>query len=127
MIAEATKEVVKEPEVEPVPFVMPVVRAGQSVLWYPKGEKLPGNKYPPEIAFVLKSGQKVVRVRTASGYVHDSVPHIADPRLTLNEDIRASGAWDHIEEDKQLRADILSLQTRVTALEALLSEPAKKK
>jgi hypothetical protein len=61
------------------------------VLWHQYGVRLA--KYTPEIAFVVKVGQKAIDLRTATGRPIAGVPHIEDPRMQ-NPDMRESGAWE---------------------------------
>src|SRR5690348_9004381 len=62
-------------------FVMPKPMRGQSVLFYRNGTK--GGQ--PEVGFVLKVGTRNLMVNLASGLAQESVRHIDDPRLQLND------------------------------------------
>lgn len=130
--AEKTKPEAKAAEApapEPAPFVMPKVRVGQQVMWYRYGEKVDSPQHPPEVAFVIKSGQKSIsRLKTTDGFPVEGVPHIDDPRLK-STNMRGSGAWDYIEEEKNQRAfndkiaaELAALTARVASLEDQLKK-----
>lgn len=107
-------------------FVMPRPDRGQAVTWYASGTR----DGVGEVAFVLEVGRRNLVVARASGLAMESVRHIDDPKLKLSVEQRESGAWDFTERDKQLdsqREQLADLTARLTALEAFLNEPAKKK
>lgn len=76
-------------------FVMPEVKQGMPVRWYPHGE-IDGRT--PEIGFVVKVGGRSIVLRTASGMQRDTVRHIDDPKLKLSVQQRENGAWDYTED-----------------------------
>jgi hypothetical protein len=129
--AEKTKAEAPKTEESPpaAPWTMPKVRVGQQVMWHRHGEKLDDPRNPPEVAFVIKSGQRSIsRLKTTDGFPVEGVPHIDDPRLK-NANMRSMGAWDFIEEEKaqlalngKLTADIAALVARVSALEEQLKK-----
>lgn len=112
-------------------FTMPRPSRGQCIAWYPNGTR--GDS---ETAFVLSVGKRNIVLRTATGIPMETVRHIDDPKLQLNAEQRASGAWDFTEHDKKmnemtaslagLKATVETLTARVVELEAFINEPAKK-
>jgi hypothetical protein len=106
-------------------FVMPKPEIGQGVTWYSSGTR----SGPGEMAFVLEVGRRNIVLQRASGTAEASVRHVDDPKLQLNEEQRATGAWDFTKRDKQLDrllVEMTDLKERVKTLEDLLNEPAKK-
>lgn len=107
-------------------FKMPNPARGQQVLWYQHASP----SEHPEVAFVRKVGHKSIVIQLAGGICVDTVPHINDPRLRLNEDQRSSGAWDFPETERDiatLKQQVESLKSRMDSLEELLNEPTPKK
>ena len=108
-------------------FVMPRPCVGQSVTYYPHA-----NPASHELAFVLKVEHRCVWVQRASGIAVQTVRHMADPKLQLNEHQRLSGAWDFTERDRQLDAladyetRMRELTQRVTAVENKLARHAER-
>ena len=100
-------------------FVMPRPVCGQSVLWFPTGERAATIK--PEVGFILRVGTRNIIVRLASGNAMESVRHISDPKLQLSSEQRENGAWDFTEESKL----ILDLTKRLAAVEKKLAEKSK--
>lgn len=98
-------------------FTMPKPMRGQSVLFYRNGTK--GGQ--PEVGFILKVGTRNLMVMLASGIAQESVRHIDDPRLQLNDAQRACGAWDFTDDWKAIQ----TLTTNVAALTAKVEELLK--
>lgn len=95
-------------------YQMPRPSLGSQILWYPHASRTE----TPEIAFVLKAGARSIVITTAGGASIDTVRHVDDPKLELNEYQRLNGAWDFPETERILP----ELQKRVSALEAEIKE-----
>ena len=107
-------------------FTMTKPNVGQSVMWYPSGNKSRNG----EMAFVLEAKHRTILIQRASGVCMETVRHVDDPKLKLSEDHRESGAWDFTDDDKQKvehAKRLTKLEERMAMLEELLNEPAKKK
>lgn len=100
-------------------WVMPRPARGESVLWYPDGDK---NK-EPEIAFVKEVSKRSI-VANINGVAWDTIRHIDDPKLKLNEYQRTNGGWDFISKNNEEFDD---LKKRVEALERAVSLLAPQK
>lgn len=92
----------------------PRPRVGQQVLFYPDGEVI--ETRPPDIAFVTKTGEKAIEIKTAGGMAQYAVSHVSDPRLK-NPNRRLNGAWDFIEADKELATRLAALEGSLKAME----------
>lgn len=98
-------------------FVMPRPVIGQTVLWYPNGDK----NGDPEVTIVRKRGHRTIVIGTALGVNREAVRHVDDPKLKQSVSQRESGAWDFNDRDKQydqLLNKINSLDAKVSALES---------
>lgn len=117
----------EEPRVDPVAaYEMPRPVLGQGVTWYSMGTRSGAG----EMAFVIHVGKRNIVLSRASGLAVESVRHIDDPKLQMNSEQRANGAWDFTDRDKQidrLLADATALAERVKTLEELLDSPKKGK
>lgn len=102
-------------------FKMPRPKTGAQLLFYPHASPTED----PEIAFALKVSHRSVLVQTASGATIDTVRHITDPKLQLNESQRESGAWD-FPEDANLSERVATLEAKLAEVLELLDKPAKK-
>ena len=105
-------------------FKMPKPARGQQILHYPHADK----SEQPEVVFARKVGHRAITIFN-SGYCIDTVPHIDDPRLVLNDDQRSAGAWDFAENDRtlaDLKDRVATLESKVALLESFLNEPSKK-
>jgi hypothetical protein len=102
-------------------YAMPRPKKGVQLLWYPHANPTED----PEIAFALKVGHRAVLLQTASGVAVDTVRHLSDPKLHLNDDQRANGAWD-FPEDSGLSARVAALESQVASILELLDKPVKK-
>jgi len=108
-----------EPAIDPImAFKMPDVTLGKEILWFRFGEK--GKQ--AEVAFVIKKGERNLRIRTAGGIVIDAVRHVDDPKLKLSEEQRTSGAWDFTDDCKATNLRIGQLESKLAALTAQVAE-----
>lgn len=101
---------------------MPRPARGQQILWFSDADRTK----EPEVGFVQTIGNRslVIQVgRTAM----DSVRHIDDPKLQLNETQRAHGAWDFPQSEKALLQEFAELKSRVEALEKRMAPAATPK
>jgi hypothetical protein len=105
-------------------FKMPRPRLGENVLWWRHGTTTVGD---PEVAFILKIGQRNVKLRTADGMIYQTVLHVDDPKLKLNEHQREPGAWQFAEADSKLHARVVALEAKVAELSELVEMLASKK
>lgn len=99
-------------------YVMPPVRHGQVVAWYP-----PTGRQEPESAIVIRVAPRNVHLSTATRGVREAVRHVSDPKLRLNPEQREMGAWDYtddyktqLQEFQQIREHIAALQRQVNVL-----------
>ena len=110
-------------------FKMPRPMLGQQVLW----RKHASPTEDPEIGFVLKAGARSIRLQTASGMIVDTVRHMSDPKLQLNEHQRENGAWEFPESAglgervAKLESTLDQLAAQVKSFRELLETPADKK
>lgn len=72
-------------------FQMPLPHVGQTVLWYPLGRVDPRH-VRAAIVTAVRNGS--VSVWQVGAYARDGVKHVSDPRLRMNQEQRADGAWD---------------------------------
>lgn len=111
-------------------YKMPDIRVGRQVRWSPVADFSYGNTV---LGWVDKVENNMVNLSLMgagySGISMQEVPHISDPRLGLNSDWKANGAWDYAEDeaDPQVSIDRLSgenkrLTERVKGLELTLKE-----
>lgn len=111
-------------------FVMPKPARGQQVLWYPRGIK----SETPEVAFCREVGKRGI-VLAIGGVSYESVRHIDDPKLALNEHQREGGAWDFPGDPTaelqskfaKLEERFAALEARILTLEVFVEEPSPKK
>lgn len=97
-------------------YVMPRPAKGQIVLWYAHGNPTEA----AEVAFVRQVGKRSLTLNV-NGVGYDTVRHLTDPKLSLNQWQRASGAWDFPEDHQaKLLPLIKDLQARVESLERQL-------
>ncbi len=106
-------------------FKMPRPKDGQAVLWYRHGIRMSGPKGDPETAFIIRAGERNVKLRTSDGMVHQTVLHIEDPRLGLNDYQRQNGAWDFTEEYNFFVNTAHEIQARMTRVEQKLRDLEK--
>ena len=100
-------------------FVMPTIKQGMPVRWYPHGE-IDGRT--PEIGFAVKVGGRSIVLRTASGIQRDTVRHIDDPKLKLSVQQRENGAWDYTEDHLAQQELLTELQTQIDSLKKTVAQ-----
>lgn len=111
-------------------YRQPDIRVGRQVRWSPVADFTYGNTV---LGWVDKVENNMVNLSLMgagySGISMQEVPHISDPRLGLNSDWKANGAWDYAEEenDQQVTIDRLNgenrrLAERVKGLELTIKE-----
>ena len=98
-------------------FRPPRPARGQQVLYYPHASR----SDQPEVAFVRAVGQRSL-VLNINGQPRDGVKHIDDPRLELNADQRADGAWDFAENDRDIAARAARLTPQQHRVLLLMAE-----
>jgi hypothetical protein len=105
-------------------YVMPKPARGQQVLWFPHANRTE----EPEIAFAIKVGTRTLVIQTAGGVSIDTVRHIEDPKLQLNEHQRLSGAWAFPEgqSDAESQKQLVQLRNQMSALEQRVKALEKK-
>ncbi len=94
-------------------YVMPRPARGQQVLWYPDADRTK----EPEIAFV-KGVSKRSLVLQVNGVAIDTVRHVNDPKMKVNEFQRVNGGWDYPETELRLQ----ELLKRIESLEKAVAE-----
>lgn len=106
-------------------YRMPAIRLGRQVAWYPTADKSYGNSV---LGWVTKVENQAISITLmgegVQGEARQEVPHISDPRLSLNSDWRGQGAWDYAEEEgssqvtiDKLVGDLKRVSERVQQLE----------
>lgn len=96
-------------------FVMPTVRQGAIVRFYPSGRR---TARQAEVATVLRVSDRSVVLRIESNVRMDTVRHVDDPKLNLNRDQRETGAWDFTEEHYERAAWFEQVDKRLKSLES---------
>ena len=104
-----------ETEVQPATYVMPKIGVGQRVLFYSQGTKETGRL--PSMAFVKKVHGRSIVLQTFDGSAFTSAPHVSDPRLKDNPDLRQEGAWDYTDDDLKFQAFMDDMTDRMAKLE----------
>jgi len=100
-------------------FKMPSVSVGEYVVWHDNAVVTPH----PALAMVIEKFDRMVVVRMLSGTTHESVRHIDDPKLLLNNKfLTQNGAWDYTPAHKQRVAEEKALLERIDTLEARVAE-----
>lgn len=104
-------------------FKMPRPTLGSAVLWYPHATLTER----PTVGFVMEVGARNLTVQV-QGVVYESVRHIRDPKLQLNEHQRENGAWEFPEKsDDGLERRVAALEVKVNMLTDLLEADTPKK
>ena len=141
--AEATRRAIALNAPEVLDWVPPKAERGEVVLWYRHGVK----GVEPQIAVVSKDRHRAVDIQVFGAAQHrmNNVPHIDDPRLKINTDIRENGAWERSPAMQQLKdvalaaapflekissiqelvAELKTLPSRVMALQSQLDDLEK--
>ena len=103
--------------------VMPAPHVGQTVLWYPHGVVDPRHE---RAAIVLAIRNGSISLWQVNAYARDGVKHVTDPRLRMNQEQRADGAWDFTPLDRQLEQLVAMVNSLAAAQGApdLLSRDA---
>ena len=102
-------------------FKMPETSDGEPVLFFEHGIKV-----RQSIAFVQKRNAKGLQLRLANSLVHSNVPHVDDPRLKYNPEMRGDGAWEQTSWKKELDKKLDLMDKRLKEVESLVNEPLKK-
>lgn len=96
-------------------FQMPMPHVGQTVLWYPLG-RVDQRHVRAAIVTAVRNGS--VSVWQVGAYARDGVKHITDPRLRMNSEQRADGAWDFTPADIRLSRFLDHLERLETSQQA---------
>lgn len=112
-------------EVKPPAYVMPSVGLGQRVLVYSQGTKDNGKQ--PAIGHVRKVYGRTAVIQTYDGNFYGTIPHITDPRLKDNPDLRQEGAWDYTEDDLFLKQFVEEVTGKISQLERQVTALISKK
>ena len=106
-------------------YEMPSIREGAPVRWYRYGTA----ENTAVLGFVTKVKSRSVVIWTTHGLRYDNVRHISDPKLRMDSDQRADGAWDYTEDYKaeqevrELRDLVKKLDARrIAAMEKLIDQ-----
>ena len=105
-------------------YKMPAAMKGQSVLWWPHGQRQSGYE---EIGHVLRVSGRNLRIRLGDGRVMAAVKHADDPKLKVNESQREDGCWDFTDADKYWRDESARLTTALAELAKRVEALEKKK
>ena len=106
---------VAEAPVSPPRFVMPPIGVGQRVLIYHQGTKESGKL--PSMGHVRKVYGDKALVQSYDNQFYNTVPHIDDPRLVNNPDLRQEGAWDYTSDDLAVKKFMEDTRDKLAALE----------
>lgn len=105
--------VAEDREQEIINYKMPEIRVGAPVLWFANGSAMK----EAILGWVTKLGHRGIRVHLCTGVWYDSVRHMSDPKLKMNQDQRENGAWDYTE-DYRFQEEIKNLQGLVKQTDA---------
>lgn len=108
-------------------FQAPTVLFGRLVAFFPNAIR---NSRKPSLGWVTASNGRITNIFEVTQHggtlLREGVRHIDDPKLKLNEDQRASGAWDFTEDDKTRAEEDAEFHKRLMALEqSLLAEKGR--
>lgn len=121
-----TEKKVQPEQAEEQRFVPPDVKVGQDVVYYPMAVR---NSRVPSIGKVMHNNGNVVVLfevtPTGGTMIRESVRHIDDPKLALNQTQRENGAWDHTESTKAELARYADMDEHLRAMEGCLLGPTK--
>lgn len=111
----------EQQEQKPEPFVPPDVKVGQDVVFLPMATR---NSRIPSIGKVIHNNGNVITLYevtpTGGSLVRESVRHIDDPKLEMNQAQRENGAWDYTEYTKAEMARTEELTVYLKAIEDCL-------
>jgi hypothetical protein len=100
-------------------YTMPAVEVGDQVVWYDSGD-VNSNANAAVVTAVNAYGVelRVLNTGTVSGTYKRGVRHITDPKLKINEFLRAEGGWDYSPFMKR----VMLLESRMAAVEQVNHE-----
>src|SRR5690606_38823892 len=114
-------------------YMQPDIRIGRQARCYPTADTSYGGS---TLGWVTKNHNNTINMTLmGEGYAGTNIaeiPHISDPRLKLNSEWRANGAWDYAEEedDPQIMlaktlGDLKRLTDRLARLDKRVEEAEK--
>lgn len=100
-------------------FVPPVPQENQIVRWFPPKNCDPDRPGSSDVAIVCSCGKRMVTVVLITGDHRGKrydARHISDPKLKLNTEQRADGAWEFLAEDIRRREWEAKIEGQIAAL-----------
>lgn len=94
------------------PFVMPIVGVGDTVVWFPDGDRHAGESMAQIVSVYAGSVDLILQTRDLT-LRKWGVHHIDDPIVQRSPDVRRNGAWGLSAQTKKLR----ELESRLEQLE----------